>query len=1245
MFTEDPQVILKEGTMRTITSSGGKEEIVTARRAESSDAPEISNLILPSTKDVFGRLNVIYLLEKANLAVTLNSANNEVIAHAAFLDYPNLDLVDQACWEPWLHNNYNIDKCTPLNTLFMHLYVARPDFCIGSSKEIVRTVFNAVTELHYIFLFAPVGSTLEPALAAVFEPVETLQTSNTDYMAFVCHRHRHCPVLHIRRARVEDHDDLIPIFAQQTDKLGSTYGDYFLAELIEAQDEDNHAAVCESEGTAVGFISLSGDINVKLLNECFELGPYHGLHKPHPDDILDQPSEPRWESDALRQPIHRSESVIPQDTSTNCLQDSDLKIATDTKQADVLDLSSADRDSRRESVVSDASERESTKPCAVLAPSNEKINSDYSPTENREKVRTVVYKGALNAFCIQLFVIDEKYEMRSVDFLPYIFKLYPDRAFCVITVPKLAPEFPLLQSFVRAVPYHTSTLSQELYIFHRSGLLKKFCVRLARSSDKTGVESLVNKLSLQDAVLEDLDMYCQARRDPDGTPVQAFVAEVLDQIVGILIIRNEEDIDFIRSHYNIENFIYFSHHTMEEHGQLLHFALNPIFQHYAKHFFKEALRLSHKSSLYHRVYPSHEDVKNAYAHSLTSALNCMVPVRPRRQIVYPLDELGIDAPSRRISKDQVPYALNHINRKLTLEPKVTINARIVVVGASDTGISFLEVLAYCPHLQFNNITLISTHGLPGGCSGYSENKTFLATSYCYSDKDYALLSLRSWINVVVGKMQGIDRAAKHVLVSDDRKVPYDHLILCTGQQYQVPCPTGIDISQLSTNRDIAIRTGERYTGPVPSNLFTLNDDRDCLKTYNWLQHNFVHSEGNAVLFGSTIDVYTTLETMLSLGISASRIHLVQPPLDDTVSCFNNFEVERAVEEAMRRAGVTLHHNCVLAQWNDGEDTEPITSVSFTTDTKPFKLPCSVFINFYKKRIDYDAFKAINDAFLVYDGRLVIDTTFHTSDPTIRAAGPLTKFARRYHADQWTHSNFNSKEVGFQLAAAILPFFDPTLEWVADPPVEFDRLIPMFRGAKVQGGKLPGGYHYLHASKPGIGTPLAAQMSQSKYGREIVTGSSENGNYFRLHLNQYNEVETITCLSLKPFPASNYLCLYGENEQLLNGLCDRFDEGLISDFYSYFKESWCLAIYHDRFMDFKQEVLQIMASRQNPDSPSFAEIAQQIVDEELSLPEEPKQYLRRTAEECNIRKPVERSTLSYLKYNRCHLPMYALPGLI
>ena len=49
--------------------------------------------------------------EKASLAVTLVNANNDVMGHAAFFDYPNLPSVDQSKWEDWLHSKYDCDKC------------------------------------------------------------------------------------------------------------------------------------------------------------------------------------------------------------------------------------------------------------------------------------------------------------------------------------------------------------------------------------------------------------------------------------------------------------------------------------------------------------------------------------------------------------------------------------------------------------------------------------------------------------------------------------------------------------------------------------------------------------------------------------------------------------------------------------------------------------------------------------------------------------------------------------------------------------------------------------------------------------------------------------------------------------------------------------------------------------------------------------------------------------------------------
>uniref|UniRef100_A0A674JG05 Cilia and flagella associated protein 61 n=1 Tax=Terrapene triunguis TaxID=2587831 RepID=A0A674JG05_9SAUR len=557
--------------MTAITSARGNTEVVNVRRTEAHDVSGIISLISYFTEKTFGRINVIYLLEKANLAVTL-SKKNEVIAHAAFLDYPNWNIVDQADWESFLHENYSDKKCTPLNTLFMHLFVANDEYAVGCAQEIIRTVFNAVPEVHFILLFVPSHVDLGKSLGTFFEQMMSVpgSTIDVDFTLFVCHRHQHCPQLYIRKARVEDHDDLMPIFMHQNEILRETYGEYFLAELIDAQDEKNHAVVCEDDGTAVGFMSVCSEVNIQLLHDCFDLGPFHGLCKPHPDDILKLPQEPSIET-GIR--VMNESSICPElmDTKTEDVLPQTLDIATSH---------STTESKEGVNIVSNAE-----------LPIDDAIGTDLKAagtptleTDERDSFHPV-YRGAVTAFCIQYSVSN----------------------FCIITVPHLVPEFLLIQNFVRVNPSSNSTLDHELYVFHRAGLLKSFKVRAATTSDTPAVEMLIKTLDLNESILDDLKVFTQARRDPDGTPVQAFVAEVLDQIVGISVIKNEMDMEYIRSHYNLEDFIYFNHHQQEEHGHLYHFALNPIFHHYTKYFLKEILRLAYKSCLYYPIYPQSVD--------------------------------------------------------------------------------------------------------------------------------------------------------------------------------------------------------------------------------------------------------------------------------------------------------------------------------------------------------------------------------------------------------------------------------------------------------------------------------------------------------------------------------------------------------------------------------------------------------------------------------------------------------------
>lgn len=63
------------------------------------------------------------------------------------------------------------------------------------------------------------------------------------------------------------------------------------------------------------------------------------------------------------------------------------------------------------------------------------------------------------------------------------------------------------------------------------------------------------------------------------------------------------------------------------------------------------------------------------------------------------------------------------------------------------------LFSFCsPHLRFNNLVLISPNGLPGEHSSF-----FLSSQECFSHKEMAQISLRTWVNVVSAKMTAINR--------------------------------------------------------------------------------------------------------------------------------------------------------------------------------------------------------------------------------------------------------------------------------------------------------------------------------------------------------------------------------------------------------------------------------------------------------------------------------------------------------
>lgn len=92
---------------------------------------------------------------------------------------------------------------------------------------------------------------------------------------------------------------------------------------------------------------------------------------------------------------------------------------------------------------------------------------------------------------------------------------------------------------------------------------------------------------------------------------------------------------------------------------------------------------------------------------------------------------------------------------------------------------------------------------------------------------------------------------------------------------------------------------------------------------------------------------------------------------------------------------------------------------------------------------------------------------------------MTKYKRSYYVDSWSHSCFNQKEIGTDLAIKILELVDPVYYVERDPNEKTDSarlaanepdqkvLIELYKKPNITYAILPGNYYYLHVTKPGL----------------------------------------------------------------------------------------------------------------------------------------------------------------------------------
>ncbi|KAK9753847.1 hypothetical protein QE152_g1456 [Popillia japonica] len=359
----------------------------------------------------------------------------------------------------------------------------------------------------------------------------------------------------------------------------------------------------------------------------------------------------------------------------------------------------------------------------------------------------------------------------------------------------------------------------------------------------------------------------------------------------------------------------------------------------------------------------------------------------------------------------------------------------------------------------------------------------------------------------------------------------------------------------------------------------------------------------------------------------------------------------------------------FVDWTFDDKNYNITSIMFESRTRLLTVNCMAVFMYEKKRISRKTFQAVTSCNLIFDGGVVVDNNCCTNDPNIYAAvvdnncctndpniyaaGTLSKYSRRYYAEHMKQCYFNRTEIGNTLGRYILNKLMRSSSPVEDDDLfsncnrEGKRLVPRYTQPLSVSARLPGKINYMSVKKPGVESPLHVAMTADDYGQVLTSGDCKNideQGYFRLHLNQYNTVETITCLTTKELEKVNLTHLWGKHEKLLNNLVTRFEMVTIGDLFAFFAEPWSYALYHDRFDKLSTDINDILRLVTEEEGTSILEDVISKLEmnrwKRLTPAQFHDQHNKFNGSE--YQKKVTEKVLEFLIDNYNYLPMYANP---
>eukprot|EP00002_Diphylleia_rotans_P023592 TRINITY_DN4643_c0_g2_i2.p1 TRINITY_DN4643_c0_g2~~TRINITY_DN4643_c0_g2_i2.p1 ORF type:complete len:782 (-),score=162.13 TRINITY_DN4643_c0_g2_i2:1542-3887(-) len=744
------------------------EKQYSVRRSERDDVESITRMIgseMIILQQRYGTSSVSNLIEKSCLSMTAVNQHGTVTGFASLSDVPPFAVPGYPRWESWLHQSFGLQSYLNVNILWVNFLVADHVAEADVIHLMLKTAFITVPEVEVFLVAMPYGSPVISPYSDIFQHVPAVN-GEKKFEVYSIPRSKYLPGVIIRRAREEDHDDLVPVFSTQSESLRERYGEFFLANILSMETEGSGTLVAEAEGKAVGLLSLTTEVDLDSLFEHFDLTQYHGFEKVERDfQDLDSPRDASrasgnavdQQSEETKDHAKEHEDNAGEEENQTEWNPEDTECVVPENEIEEMDGTFGNMNQNQEAAIS-KSESLNKLDADEEAMRAAKSNSAENLAAIQEE-QNIDRSAKANTFCVNLFCLDEEHESRAFEFLKAAFDMFPDRNYCILTLPHTVPEFPLLNYFTLVSPKTGVVAPHVLYVYHRGALMNllgHIDVREARSSDNRAVGFLLQNAG---QVEEVKTAYQSSLKQ--GSSSKSFVVASGSQLIGIVICDMKVDVEGLRSNFRIEDFLLMTEHKSEEYFEIIHWVINPIFSRSTRYILKEIMRCFQKSTVFFKTRQS-----EPYPPFLIPDL---IPVRARRLIQKDGQDFN--------AVDDYSFALHFFSRKMAFEPKVNSNLRILVVGASDTGVSFIESLLFLPYINYNSLMLLSNGGLFLWDSSLS---LMLPNSACYSRKELAQMCIESRIAVANGMMVGINRKESYVTLDDERTLPYDYLILTPG---------------------------------------------------------------------------------------------------------------------------------------------------------------------------------------------------------------------------------------------------------------------------------------------------------------------------------------------------------------------------------------------------------------------------------------------------------------------------------